>query len=375
MEIKIKNTNDQVELIKALASKDPNTRYEARAAVAMLVGPIISEVINNAPTLSNFYKRMPFSEFDNPSIPIDLFHDITDEAYIQIHSQTQAGGLSTNELHLGSDELKFRTYSLDTAWSFNKRYARQARLDVVSAIFTRMAQEFLLLQEKTSVNQWCGALVTAATKINGTSTAGNHVIDSTLANQLTIDDFNRLLTRSKRIWANYSTGTPVGGGRFGITDLIMSPEMTQQIRAMAYNPVNTTALPDTNESTAVPATDEMRNQIMKSAGYPAIFDINIIELLEFGINQRYNKIFSEINVLEGSPVTFTQADDEILLGIDRSKTNALIRPVVIDEDASADVNVSPDDQFVDRSKKIGYYASMNEARIVLENRALTGLVV
>jgi len=375
MEIKIKNTADQVELIKAMASKDPNTRYEARAAVAELVGPVISEVINNAPTLSNFYKRMPFSEFDNPSIPLDLFHDITDDAFIQIHSQTQAGGLSTNEMHLGSDELKFKSYPLDSAWSFNKRYAKQARLDVVSAIFTRMAQEFLLLQEKTSVNQWCGALVTAASKINGTSTAGNHVLAANVAGTISIHDFNRLLTRSKRIWSNYSTGTPVGGSRFGITDLIMSPEMTQEIRAMAYNPVNTTAVPNTDESTAIPATDEMRNQIMKSAGYPSIFDVNIIELLEMGINQRYNKIFSEINALEGSTVSFTQATDEILLGIDRSKTNALIRPVIMDEDASADVSVSPDDQFVDRSKKIGYYASMNEARIVLENRALTGLVV
>ena len=238
-----------------------------------------------------------------------------------------------------------------------------------------MAQEFLLLQEKSAVNQWCGALVVADTKINGTAAAGNHVLSATTTNQLNIDDFNRLLTRSKRIWSNFSTGTPAGGSRWGITELIMSPEMTQEIRAMAYQPVNTRAIPDTAESTVIPATDQMRNEIMSKAGYPAIFDVNIIELLEMGINQRYNKIFDEINTIEGSPVTFTQASDEILLGIDRNKPNALIRPVVQDEDSSADVNVVPDDQFVDRSKKVGWYAEVNEARIVLEDRALTGLVV
>ena len=85
----------------------------------------------------------------------------------------------------------------------------------------------------------------------------------------------------------------------------MSPEMTQEIRAMAYQPVNTRQA--SSGTSSIPATDEMRNNILSKAGYPAIFDVNIIELLEMGINQRYNKIFSEINVLEGSPVTFTQA--------------------------------------------------------------------
>ena len=375
MEIKLKKTDDQISLIKAIASKNRDVSYEARAAVAELVGPVISEVINNAPTLSNFYKRMPYSDTENPSIPLDLFHDITDEQFIRVHSQTVAGGLSSNEMYLAHDELKFKTYSLNSAWSVNKRYPRQARLDVISAIFTRMAQEFLLLQEKSSVNQWVGALCVADTKILGTAAPGNHVLNATTADQLGIDDFNRLLTRSKRIWSNFSTGTPAGGARVGITDLIMSPEMTQEIRSMAYQPVNTRAVPNTDESTAVPATDDMRNQIMNNAGYPAIFDVNIIELLEMGINQRYNKIFDEINTIEGSPVTFTQANDEILLGIDRGKQNALIRPVVQDEDASADVNVTPDDQYVDRSKKVGWYAEVNEARMVLEDRALTGLVV
>ena len=375
MEITLKHTEDQIALIKAIASKNRDVAYEAKAAVAELVGPVISEVINNAPTLSNFYKRMPYSEFDNPSIPLDLFHDITDEQFIRVHSQTVAGGLSSNELYPAHDELKFKTYSLNSAWSVNKRYPRQARLDVISAIFTRMAQEFLLLQEKSSVNQWVGALVVADTKINGTAAAGNHVIDADTGDQLGIHDFNKLLTRSKRIWSNFSTGTPAGGARFGITDLIMSPEMTEEIRGLAYQPVNTRAVPNTDESTAIPATDEMRNQIMNSAGYPAIFDVNIIELLEMGINQRYNKIFDEVNTLEGSPVTFTQASDEILLGIDRSKPNALVRPVVQDEDSSSDVHVLPDDQYVDRSKKVGWYAEVNEARMVLEQRALTGLKV
>ena len=135
MKITLKETPEQVELIKALASKDLNVAYEAKAAVADLVGPIISEVINNAMSITNLYTTLPFSEDDNLSIPLDLYHDITDDDYIRVHSQTMAGGLSSNELYPAHDELKFKTYSLDSAWSFDKKYARKARLDVVSKTF------------------------------------------------------------------------------------------------------------------------------------------------------------------------------------------------------------------------------------------------
>jgi len=373
MQIKLKNTEAQVELVKAMASKNRDVAYEAQAAVADLMPQVISKVINNAPSISNLYTNMSFGEDENPSFPIDLLYDITDEDYIQIWSQSAAGGLATNEMFPAHDELKFKTFTLDSAWSMDKKYARKARLDVVSALFTRIAQELLLKRERTAMNQLCGALVTASTSINGSSSAGNHVIQSNADNILTIDDFNNLLTRSKRLWTSFSSGTPSDGARFGITDLIMSPEMTEEIRAIAYQPVNTRQA--TSGTTSIPATEALRNEIMNSGGMASLFGISIVELLEFGINQRYNKIFDAINSANSSPVTFTQANDEFLLGINRNVANALVRPTITEEGSSSEFNVSVDDQFVSRSGKIGYYGHINEGYYVLESRALTGLIV
>lgn len=375
MKITLKETPEQVELIKALASKDLNVAYEAKAAVAELVGPIISEVINNAMSITNLYTTLPFSEDDNLSIPLDLYHDITDDDYIRVHSQTMAGGLSSNELHPAHDELKFKTYSLDSAWSFDKKYARKARLDVVSKTFTRMAQEFLSKQEKTSINQLLSALILADTNVGAGAAAGNHVIDATSDSVLTIADFNNLLTRSKRLWSSFSSGTPVDGAKVGITDLLMSPEMVEEIRAMAYQPVNTrSGAVATSGATAIPATDSMREAIMNSGGLPSIFGIGIIELLEFGVGQRYNKIFDAINTANSSPVTFTQSSDEILVGVDR-RSPGLWRPAVKEEGVSSDVNVMVDDQFAVRAGKVGYFAKIVEGRVITEQRILTGLTV
>lgn len=370
MKITLKETPEQVELIKALASKDLNVAYEAKAAVADLVGPIISEVINNAMSITNLYTTLAFSEDDNLSIPLDLYHDITDEDYIRVHSQTMAGGLSSNELYPAHDELKFKTYSLDSAWSFDKKYARKARLDVVSKTFTRMAQEFLAKQEKTSINQLLGALAAADTNVGAGAVAGNHIIETASDSVLTIHDFNNLITRSKRLWSSFSSGTPVDGAKVGITDLLMSPEMTEEIRALAYQPVNTrSGAVDTSGASSIAATDSMREQILSAGGLPSIFGIGIIELLEFGIGQRYNKIF---DALKGS-ISFTQASDEILVGIDR-RAPGLWRPAVREEGVSSDVNVMVDDQFAVRQSKIGYFAKIVEGRCISEDRCLTALI-
>jgi hypothetical protein len=375
MKIRIQETPEQVELIKACASKDKLIAEEARAAVAELVGPVISEVINNAPTVSSLYQTLAFSEDDNLSIPLDLFHDVTDQDYIRVHSQSVAGGLSSNELYPAHDELKFKTYTLDSAISLDKKYLRKGRSIDISKVFTRMAQEFLLKQEKTSINQLLGALIAADTKVNGTSAVGNHVIRATTPDQLQLDDFNRLITLSKRLWSSYSSGTPVGGAMVGVTDLLMSPEMVEELRNMAYNPVNTRAGSfTTSGATAIPATEEMRKQLMSQGGLPSFFGIGIIEVLEMGINQRYNKIFDALAGSTQFGGSVFAATDEILVGIDRTK-ESLIRPAVREEGVSTEVSVQVDDQFVSRQNKLGWYGKIEEGRIVLEDRVLTGIVV
>jgi hypothetical protein len=373
MKITIKRTDEQLALVKAMGSNNREEAYEAQAAVADLMGPVINEVINNAPTIGNLFDTMTFGADDNPSIPLDLFYDITDEDYITVYSQQVAGGLPYSQVFPAHNELKFATYTLNSAFAFDKKYVRKSRLDVVSKTFTRMAQEILLKQEKTAFNVLATALAKADTKINGSAAAGNHIIAATTADQFTLHDFNRLITRCKRINTSFSSGTPVGGSRVGVTDLLVSPEMVQELRAMAYQPVNTRQA--TAGTTSIPATDEMRNQLYSAAGLPSFYGINIVEILELGINQRFNKIFDAI--LAANSVTLSgwaQTDDEILIGIDRSRTS-LIRPVVLDEGTSAEFAIAVDDQFSVRQNKVGYYGQLEEGRIVLDDRALVGIYV
>ena len=380
MKITIKRTEDQLALVRAMGSNNREEAYEAQAAVADLLGPVVSEVINNAPTVGNLYTSLSYGEDDNPSLPLDLFHDITDEDYIQVYSQQVAGGLPYSQVFPAHNELKFSTYTLDSALAFDRKYVRKARLDVVSKTFTRMAQEVLLKQTKTAFN----VLATALVKGQGTSaTAGSQIIGSTTENRFVLDDFNRLITKSKRINSSFNGGTPVGGAKSGITDLLVSPEMVEQLRSMAYNPINTIdadgGTPTGNDGQVAP--DVLRQELFSAAGLPSFYGINIMEINQMGINQTFNKLFAAVVTAEGATVvgggntgTFAQASDEIVIGIARSN-DALIRPVVVGEGSPSELQVLVDAQFSVRQNKIGYYGKVEEGRICIDDRALIGLAV
>ena len=371
MKISLKRTPEQVELIKAMASRNRAVAYEAQVALAEFIGPVLAEVMNNAPTVSNLFTTLQFNADDNPSIPLDLYFDITDEDYVTVYSTAAAGGLPQNQVLPTTAEMKIATYSLDSSLSFDRRYAAKSRMDVVSKTFTRVAQEILLKQERISANLIMGSLAEASTN------SLDHVIRCKTDGRVLLDDFNSLLTRAKRINTSWAKGTPASRAGRGITDIIVSPEVTQELRAMAYNPINTKG-----SNTDIPATDEIRNQVYNSAGIPEFYGISIMELNEFGAGQKFNDIF---DAAAGSS-TYQKADggeadvfdgaankDEIIVGLDRSR-DSLIRAVAVDDENGGEFNLIADDQYSVRQNKIGYYGSLEEGRMVVDDRALVGLI-
>lgn len=370
MKITLKRTPEQVELVKAMASKNRAIANEAQVALAEFIGPVLAEVINNAPTLSNLFTTLQFNADDNPSIPLDLYYDVNAEDYITVYSQSAAGGLPQNQVLPTVSEMKIHTYTLDSALSFDKRYAAKSRLDVISKTFTRLAQEILLKQEKTSANLLLGALANAQT--NGKK----HVQRAVESGRFKLADLNELFTLAKRINTSWLGGTPEARQGRGLTDIIVSPEVVQELRAMAYNPINTKG-----SLTDIAAPDDMRTAIYNSAGIPEFYGVSIMEINELGRGQRFNSIF---NTVAGN-TQFAKADgttgaavfgdnDEIIIGLDRGR-ESLIRAVAVDSENGSEFSLTADDQYSVRQKKIGYFGSMEEGRMVLDTRALVGKIV
>ena len=364
MKITLKNTPEQVELVKAMASRNRDVAYEAQTALAEFIGPVLAEVVNNAPVISNLFTTLQYNADDNPSIPLDLYFDVADQDYVQVYSQSRAGGLPTSEVLPTSSELKIATYTLDSAVSFDRRYAAKSRMDVVAKTMTRVAQEILLKQNSISAN----VLMTA---LDGASTNNlTHVVKSNSTTGFTLIDLNAMFTRSKRILTSFAGGTPDSGVAKGLTDILVSPETVANLRAIAYQPLVT----DANDN-GIPNADVIAEQAFSAAGAPSFYGVNVIELSEFGPGEKFTKLFTGSDYLGADgTVSFDNANADLVVGIDRTR-DSLIRPVAVDSENGAEFNLIADDQYSIRQSKIGYFGSLEEGRIVVDDRALIGCVV
>lgn len=346
MNITLKRTDEQIELVKAMASKDRAVSYEAQQALAAFIGPVLAEVVDNAPTLSNLFSAFQFAADDNPSIPLDLYHDVTDDEYIKVYTSNTAGGLPSSHVTPTHSELKLATYRLESAIDFDKRYASRSRLDVVSKSMTRLAQEIMLQQEAASASLIMGTISDNENKCYTT-------VDS--PGTLDMDDFNQLLTKAKRNNPAWNAGTPERSR--GITDLIVSPEIVQQLRAFAYNPISTSG-------DFIPASDATRNTLFSQAGMTEFFGISIMEIYELGPNQKYQQVAKKL--IGG------HSADDFALALDRSR-ESMLRAVAVDAESGTSLSVNADDQYVTRQKKIGYYTELEEGRTIINDSAIIGL--
>src|SRR5690349_11831066 len=138
--IKLKNTPDQVELAKAIGSKNQAISRPAQEAYAAAIGPVIQKVLNQ----------------------------------------------------LGTASLLYTDYELEGAVSLPKKYARsQSALNILSRATERLVNEILIKQE---LQGWAVALKAvgeASDTINGTAT--KHTIAAGTAGTFKLDDLSRLL--------------------------------------------------------------------------------------------------------------------------------------------------------------------------------------
>jgi hypothetical protein len=373
MRLKLKNTPEQVELIKAMGSKDPAVAREASEAFAAFLGPVVRQVLMQANTSAGIYTDAPYDEDDNPSYPLDLYYN-EGANVVQVWSQSMAGGLPTSHIS-GLEEMKIATYRLDSAVSMNKRYARKARLDVVSKGVERMANEVLVKQDRNAWAVILKALAEASTGGNqhllqSQSTAGT----SPSVSQFTLEDLNDCMQRMARINESYAGGTPAEAYSKGITDLYVSPKVMADIRAFSY-----TALGGSEAGqAATDLPDSIRSDIYRAAGAGSIFGVNIHQLLELGPSEKYQVLLNTFtgatnySNIDGGGALPVDADDSTIVGIDNSK-GAFVRPVARGEGGETFTAV-PDDQFyAARMEKLGFYGFLEEGRVCLDSRAIVGI--
>lgn len=393
MKIKIKATEETNQLLRDMASRESATRAAAQEAFAEFVREPILTVINQAGIWGQFYTDLPFDKYNGlRTIPLDLYYDVKEVDYVPVWSQNAAGGAPT-AMTAGVGEMPFTTYELDSAISFKDMHLRHARTDYVSKALTRVAQEILFKQEKNRAIIALTALAQASTNVytgpGGSNPATyRHVIRSYFANQFLLQDYNRLRTRHDRIMSSWAGGTPEQAQDAGVTDLLMSPEIIEFLRNLAFEPMNTLPGPagaqgtPVGSNTAVPGPNSVREALFNSAGVPQFFGVAIHKVLELGPTFRWNRLFDIAagsidygNNGDGTSATaFADATEEIVVAVNRNH-EGLIRPVATDSEVGSTLQSFPDDQFSRRSETSGFFFKVEEGACCIDSRSLSGIIV
>lgn len=378
MKLQIKNTPEQVALIQKMASKNKVEAEAAKELFAELLSPTLGQVLQEADTTKFIFEDMTYNENTDPTLPLELFQDVP-EGYFNVWSQSMPGGLPTNNIYQPIDEVKFTTYRLDSAISYLKKYATQTRLDVVGKSIERLMQEIMLKIERNSWSVLLGAIANAN---NGGKAS---VVRAETAGTLTLDDINKLFTLIRRQNLGWAGGTPVGKGQGGLTDLVVSPEIMEFVRSMAYNPINTRAVLNTTPSAASPAVllpDADRAGVFRGAGIQSLLGVNLIELVELGVGQKYNVLFDEMAgsntyaKFDGSnAAAFDSATEEVLIGLNLSAPAFAHRAYETNSETGSTFTLVPDDQFTARSERIGFYGSVRTGNLITSTRPITALIV
>lgn len=368
MKITINRTPEQVELVKLMAHKNKLKAIEAQEAFAAFITPVIQNILQQAPVMARFFKDVPFDPNSSPSIPLDLFYDVTEKGLVRVWSQTLPGGLAT-AITQGISEMIPSTYNLTSAVSFLKSYAQNGRLDVVAKTLERMAQEVLLKQEVNSASVMLSSLASATYGAGSTP----QILRSTNVGTLVPNDLLRLMTLAARVNSSWVGGTPVNAPR-GLTDLVLSPEAVQAVKAWAYEPLNT-------KGTSIASNPNFQNEVYNAAGLPSIYGVALNQVNEFGVGYAYNSLFATYagstsypaSPTGGSAGAFASATEQIIVGIDATRDNFL-RPVQTNGDGGT-FEISADDQYFVRSEKIGFYGKLREGRVSVDSRASLGLIM
>ena len=380
LKIDIKRTPEQIAIARQLGSNNKTESLAAAEAIAAVVSQPLLEVIQQAPVFSNFYARQTYGPDEAPTIPLTPLFDTKQPGYFLVWSQTMPGGLATQQMQ-GANDLVVQVHSMDGSASLDKKYmrAQQPRINEISSALTRLANEVLLKENRDATNVLMGALANSYIDGNSANTATSNyqIFRSATAGVFQLDDFNTIMTKYRRIVPSWVGGTPIGA-RAGITDLCGSPEWMGQIRSIAYQPQNTRAVPNTDESTVLSAPESVREKIFESAGLPNLFNVDLHEFNELGVNQIYNNVFATYatgtyvgNGGVGS-ATFSSTTEQVVVGLNLDWFDLV--SLTQTDLAGSEWALSADDQFPNRADKIGWWGKLSQGYTSVDNRGKLALI-
>jgi hypothetical protein len=267
----------------------------AQAEIAQAITTPLRQVLLSGDIVGGIFSPQDFSGNRRVEYPLDL---LTPGAESQYYAYCIPNHGRIPHRYVESDQLMVPTYRLGNSIDANLRYIKNANWNVVSRMMEVMEAGFV---KKLNDDGWQTILAAAVDR--------NILINdpNASAGQFT----PRLITLMKNFMRRNGGGNSATLNRTKLTDLYCSPEAIDDIRAW-----NLELVSDAVRSNIYYSTDD-------SGELMSIYNVRLHDLDELGEGQEYQNYYT--TTLSG---TMAASDTEIAIGLDLSRDDSFVHPVV-----------------------------------------------
>lgn len=319
-------TPEMEEMLVKAGSVDRKESFVYGEEIAKALTTPLRQGVLSGDILDGIFKPIRLKPGAEPRFPLDFLAPGTEKEFVAF-TVPNAGRIP--DRFVEGDWVTIPAYDIAGSIGMLTKYARDARWDVVDAAANNLRMQFVKKMNDDGFHTLLAAGVDRNVVVYD---------DSANAGQFT----KRLVSLAKTVMRRNGGGNSTSVNRGKLTDLYISPEMNEDMRNWNIDQVD-----EITRREIYLAADGTLNRV---------FGVNLHDLDELGEGQEYQLYFT--GELAG---TLPSGDSEIMVGLDLSKNDSFVMPIV------EDLQVNYDDSML-RSRVMSWWATMSLGFGALDSR-------
>lgn len=285
------------DLLRKTGDKDPVVANNAQKALAAAITPVIRQGVTPGDTILELFDKTVFDPNARIEYPIDFYRP---ENASEFTAYTVPNQGKVPQRHVEGDYVTVPTYDIANSIDWLKRYAREARWDIVGRALEVLEAGFV---KKLNDDSWHTIMAAGFDR--------NLIVNDTNASagQLT----KRLISLLKLVVRRNSGGNSASMNRGKLTHLYLSPEAIEDMRNWGVDE----------------ADDFTRREIYLSddtAG-TSVFGVKLLPLDELGENQEYQLYYQNVIATGAANNGMASGDVELVVGVDATTNDSFVMPI------------------------------------------------
>ena len=313
---------------KNITSKDPAVRATASDEIVQALELPLRKVLLSGDIIGGIFSNDDFINNPLTQYPLDL---LTPGQEREFYAYVIPSHGDLPQRRVEADYLMVPTYRIGNAIDCTLKFLRDANWPVINRMMEVLEAGFV---KKLNNDGWQTILAAATDR--------NILVNdpAAVAGQFT----PRLVTLAKQFMRRNGGGNSTTLNRSKLTDLYISPEGKDDIRAWGLD-----LIPDAVRE-RIYYSDDNGTEVMR------VFDVNIHDLDELGVDQEYQNYYT--TTLAGS---LAASDTELGIALDRQREDSFVSPM------REDVQIF-EDNMLHRRGLFGMYGFTERGFGVLDSR-------